>query len=122
MSRSKVVILLFVIWNILFSISILSLFLLEPTGDGFARGLNRISAFLGWQAIALVVAMIAFSVGFRRFPKSRLLRWLARLPALVQLILGLGITTLIAFSVYESGGDSQAAPPQTQMPTTAPAD
>jgi hypothetical protein len=46
------------VWLVLFLISFATLQLVEPTGSGFARGLNRIAAFLTWQGSALVAAMV----------------------------------------------------------------
>ena len=48
-----------VAWLALFLASFPVLHLTEPTGEGLARGLNRIAAFLTWQAVALVLAIAA---------------------------------------------------------------
>jgi hypothetical protein len=52
---------------------------LEPSGSGFTRGLNRITAFLGWQFAALLAAAVAFA----RRPGAKdagLIYWLSRIP------------------------------------------
>lgn len=36
---------------------------LEPTDSGFTRGLNRVGAFLRWEAYALAAAALAFVAG-----------------------------------------------------------
>jgi hypothetical protein len=46
------------LWLVLFVVSFVTLQLVEPTGTGFARGLNRIATFLSWQGAALVAAMV----------------------------------------------------------------
>jgi hypothetical protein len=46
------------VWLLLFVISFVTLQVVQPTGDGFTRGLNRIVAFLSWQGAAFVVAMV----------------------------------------------------------------
>lgn len=52
---------------------------LEPTDSGFTRGLNRITAFLGWQFAALVAAGAAFAIrpGARDAGQAY---WLSRIP------------------------------------------
>ena len=45
------------VWLLVFVASFFVLLLVEPTGEGLSRGLNRMSSFMTWQGAALVVAM-----------------------------------------------------------------
>lgn len=52
---------------------------LEPTDSGFTRGLNRVMAFLRWEAFALGAAVVGYIAG-RGMPKGNLSRFAARWP------------------------------------------
>ncbi|MCT8161534.1 hypothetical protein [Pseudoruegeria sp. SHC-113] len=67
-----------------------------PTGDGFTRGMNRISWFLGGQFAAGVVAIFCWQAG--RGAATGWARWAARLLALVALLWVLGIAGLIGWA------------------------
>jgi hypothetical protein len=47
------------VWVVLMGVSLALSLGAEAEGDGFTRGLNRIAAFLTWQAVAFVVAIVA---------------------------------------------------------------
>jgi len=49
------------IWAVAFVLSFLA-FTEQPTGDGFTRGLNRLSGFLQWQMIAIVTALVLLAL------------------------------------------------------------
>ena len=84
----------------------------EPTGDGFIRGFNRISGFIGWQAAGMILALIAW-LSSRPLPKGELLRWLARAPGWWAILLFAGLAILIAMSSYRTS----LPPPITDTPT-----
>ena len=70
----------------------------QPTGDGFVRGLNRVTGFLGWQALAAAIAVAAFVKG-RRLPHGDTLRAVSMLP-LILLVLGLlGIVGVVLWAI-----------------------
>ncbi len=46
------------VWGALIVASFLVFQIVEPTGDGFANDLNRLSSFLTWQAAAFVFAIV----------------------------------------------------------------
>ena len=50
-----------------------------PEGDGFVRGMNRITAYLGWQGIAGMTAIALFAVG-RGWPKGSAVRRMSVVP------------------------------------------
>lgn len=66
-------------WALAWAVSLHALWSLPPSGDGFTRGLNRAGAFLGWQAIAGLLALGAFGLG-RAWPRGTAVRRLSRLP------------------------------------------
>jgi hypothetical protein len=57
LSRSVLVWAAFALWIGLFGGAFAAFQHIEPDGDGFFRGLNRVSAFLVWQLGAAVVAL-----------------------------------------------------------------
>jgi hypothetical protein len=88
----------------------------EPTGDGFTRGLNRLSGFVGWQGAGMMLALVAW-LSARGLPKGDLLRWLARAPGWWALLLVVGVAILIAVSAW----NGNRPPPATETPPqTAP--
>lgn len=77
MTRKQTLIVLLLIWATLWVASLLVPAALSPTGDGFTRGMNRVSAFFGLQFAAGIIGLAIFS--FR--PDAGPLRWLSVLPA-----------------------------------------
>ena len=89
--RLGVIWVLLALWAVAVALSVNAMFQ-PPTGDGFARGLNRIEGFLGYQAAALVIALIVLSV--RGWAEARWLRRLTLVPILLALALVLGPAAL----------------------------
>lgn len=67
---------------------------LEPTDSGFTRGLNRVTAFFQWQAMALAAA-VAASVFGRMSEASGLSRLSARAPLWISG--GFFVLTILGF-------------------------
>ncbi|KAJ54905.1 hypothetical protein ACMU_14165 [Actibacterium mucosum KCTC 23349] len=67
-----------------------------PTGDGFTRGMNRITGFLGWQLVAGALGLVAFVTG-RGLPKGTPLRLLSTLPLA---LIALGLLALIGVVLW----------------------
>lgn len=108
--------LLLVIWLALFAYSFFSVAGVEPTGDSFLRGMNRVTLFLKWHGSAFAFALASLFLGWRAQSKQR--RWLSRLPTLAHLLLLLG-TLGTAIYLYQS---EKAALLEDQVPplTTTP--
>jgi hypothetical protein len=53
------------LWLLLFVTSFVAFFVIEPTGDGFTRGLNRLASFLTWQGAAFAPAVICAFLTYR---------------------------------------------------------
>ncbi|MGJ8584294.1 MAG: hypothetical protein ACSHXD_09390 [Marinosulfonomonas sp.] len=68
----------------------------DPTGDGFTRGLNRVSGFLGWQGVAGLFAFASWGIG-RSFPKPSGIRNVSAIPLWLAVVL---ILVLIGMSVW----------------------
>ena len=82
-TRSWVIALLLA-WAATFSASFVVPIFIEPTGELYMRGLNRLSYWLWLQVAALVLAIAAASLAYaRRADISRRLVWTSRVPLLV---------------------------------------
>lgn len=88
----------------------------EATGDGFTRGLNRLTGFLGWQLAGMILALTAW-LASRSLEKGEGLRWLARIPGWWAVLLVVGIAILIAVSAWIGN----RPPPVTGGAESAPA-
>lgn len=92
----------------------------EPTGDGFTRGLNRLTGFVGWQAAGLILALIAW-LSSRTLDKGDRLRWFARAPGWWAVLLLVGLGVLIAVSAWIGNRPPPASePPAPVAPVTEP--
>lgn len=69
-----------------------------PTGDGFTRGLNRITGFLSWQIAAGVIG-VGLWIGVRGAPAGDRIKWFSRLPGLWAAILFLALVVWILIGV-----------------------
>lgn len=87
---------LFAIWALAYAYSFAAYGLTEPSGDGFTRGMNRVSLFLGWQGIAGVLAVAIFGVS-RNWPDATSVRRLGSVPLALA---GLKIAVLTGFFVW----------------------
>jgi hypothetical protein len=95
--------LLFGLWAIAFCGSFLAFALMEPTGSGFTRGLNRASAFLGWQAAAIGFAMVLWlrARQIRLWPP---IGWLMRLPIILALLLLAAFVAFVGWGIMAGRG------------------
>ena len=118
MNNQRFFLILSVLWASVYVISIIVLQTTEPTGDGFTRGLNRLTAFLGWQVFAAVIAVGVWIAG-NSLPKGSQARLFSRVPAALATVLILVITGVIIFAGY--GGQGTQTPTQ-ELPVTKPVD
>ena len=99
-TRAKLVPLLAALWLVLFLCSFVVFLVIQPTGDSFARGLNRMSAFLTWQGAAFVVAMLAAVatrlLGIKAGKNAKLLGYA---PLAVNAVLIAMLVAIIAYTV-----------------------
>ncbi len=81
------------LWALMWGWSVVVLVTGEPTGDGFVRGMNRATSFLGWQMAAALPAFAAWVLG-RDWPEESGVRRWSRVP--IQLALGLAVWAALA--------------------------
>lgn len=74
------------VWALAWGFSFVAYATTEPSGDGFVRGMNRVTAFFGWQLAAAMPAFAAWVIG-RDWPRGSGVRFVSRVP--IQLALGL---------------------------------
>lgn len=82
------------LWLATMGLSGLSLWA-DPVGDGFTRGLNRVTGFLGWQLVGAVLALPLW-LGTRRMATGGVVRWAGRVPGLWAVALCVGLVGYIA--------------------------
>lgn len=90
MPRSRTVQVLLILWVLCMAASAASL-ALEPTGDSFTRGLNRVIWMLAFQIAA---CLLAIPLWLHSRQEVGLARWIARLPGVLALALGAGLAVL----------------------------
>lgn len=98
-------------WVALFVYSFYAVAGVEPTGDGFVRGMNRVSLFLRWHLSAVAFAIAAAFVGWRAQSPAR--RWLSKAPVAVHVILIVSVFGK-AWLDYNREKADQPAPEITQ--------
>lgn len=104
------------LWVLVFAGSFVVPWLTPATGDGFTRGLNRISGFFGWQLAAGVVALVVWVLG-SRLERKTAARRVSRLPASA-----FGLLVVAVLAVILAANFRKPAPqPEPPGPVTAPA-
>ena len=116
MDNRRLFLILSGLWAFAYMGSIVALQTTEPTGEGFTRGLNRLTAFLGWQIFAGVIAAGVWWAG-NALPKGSQARLFSRVPAALAVVLILVITGVIIFAGY---GGPAAQNPTQDFPATKP--
>jgi hypothetical protein len=98
------------LWGLAMGLSALAM-TAEPIGDGFTRGLNRVTGFVQWQAAGMVLALIGWFAA-RSLPEGDRLRWLARMPGWWTGVLLLGLAIYVAASAWLGN----RPPPEASLP------
>lgn len=118
MTRRNLTLVLVVAWVALCGWSVLSYQMTAPSDFGFTRGLNRVSNFLEIQLVAVLIAVATFVLSFR-LPDGATIRWVARAPALLTLVVVAAFAVFVAFVIWN---DPASTAPENPPPVTAPAD
>jgi hypothetical protein len=84
-SRIFALMALLAFWILTFGGAFVAYSVTPPEGDGFIRGWNRITTFLGWQGVAAMISLPIWVVG-RAWPKGSAVRRLASGPIIVTLL------------------------------------
>jgi hypothetical protein len=92
---SKKVLILVFIWIVLFSLAFILPRFIEPSGDGFTRGLNRLPAAFGLHCLGFLVALFTAALSYRA--RAAIKKWL--------LVVGFGplVADLLLFMVLLFG-------------------
>lgn len=88
-------------WALAFGWSGVAAFTTPPSGDGFTRGMNRVSLFLGWQGVAFLLGFTGFALG-RGWPKGSGIRRVSAVPLWVTLLLVAAIGARIGWAVLQA--------------------
>jgi hypothetical protein len=89
------------VWLLCFIVSFVSFAVTPPTGDSFLRGFNRLIILLGWQAGALLAAIVGGFVTFgRRQRISRGLQWVGFAPIIVSGLCAGGVVVVILLARF----------------------
>lgn len=94
--------LILVAWALAVAISFVVFAVIEPSGSGFTRGANRAGSFLGWQAAAMLLAMLLW-MRVRRIGLPLWQRRLLSLPWYLHVLLLLGFCAFVAWGVFAGG-------------------
>ncbi len=87
------------VWGALFAWSFAAYLGMEPEGDGFTRGLNRVSHFFGWQIAAMMMALVCYGLA-RHQPRRSLARRLGHVPLVLAGLLFLGLAGIVAVTLW----------------------
>ncbi|HCR31617.1 MAG TPA: hypothetical protein DIV79_16560 [Opitutae bacterium] len=112
MRPERAVILFSSLWLLCSVLTYVHPIFIEPTGDGFTRGLNRLGAALGWQAAASLFALLAFVTGVGKLSSKLLLKWISRIPGIIQLLLILFMIGLIVYLRVSKPAPVSEPPPK----------
>jgi hypothetical protein len=89
------------VWFVLFVVSFVVMAVVEPTGDGFTRGLNRVVSFLTWQGLAFVAAMTLAALTYRAVGRGvDKVRLVGYAPLAVSVFLVGSFVVIMAYRMY----------------------
>lgn len=94
--------------------------MIEPAGEGWARGLNRVTQFYSWQIAAGFLALVIWLTG-RAFERGSMGRWLCRLPIALAALLFLATAGVIAWANYSKPSPNTDYLADETRPVAAPA-
>ena len=119
MTRKAAFYVLFGVWLLLFVGAFVAYAVTAPDDLGFTRGLNRVTAFLGWQLAAGFAGLIAWmQAGV--FQRGSTGRWLGRAPVIIAGLLFGGIVGIIVW--VRVAPDPPPAPSPDRAVTAAAVD
>lgn len=95
--RHIVLRLLLALWLVAMVVSVVGYAVTEPTGDSFARGMNRVVIFFGWQVAGIVLALLCLFFRHEVTPGTPL-RWISLVPIAVAGLLVAALAALFAYA------------------------
>lgn len=117
MNKHPIALTLLATWLAATLLSLLLPSLLEPTGDGFTRGLNRLTPFFWGQTVATLAAIALFIHGRLTLRQQRPWRIVSAVPLAGQTVLLLALASLIGYLMLRPAA-APASDPVTR-PVTA---
>ncbi len=106
MINKKLQLSLLLMWGLLFVISFIAPRFIAPSGDGFTRGLNRLSAFFFWQLGAFIIAIALGISAWTGLKSQKGLKWLCSTPLALHL---LSVVLVVGLLVYSNMRKPKAA-------------
>ena len=90
MTARRLLLILLVCWVQCVVLSFVQPYFTAPTGDGFVRGMNRITIWILWQLAALILAVAMMVIrALRARELSPAMQWVGQGPLILSVI-GLG--------------------------------
>ncbi len=113
---------LFALWAAIYGWSLWVYFFTPVTGDGFTRGLNRVTGAMAWQAMAAVFGAVIWLMG-RGLDSGSPARWVTRIPAFLALMPVVAIVAVIAYAqIADPAATQRPVSSAPAKPVTAPVD
>ncbi len=88
-------------WIVLFSLAFVVPRLIEPTGSGFTRGMNRLPVIFGLHCLSFIVALITAALTYRS--KAEIGKWLVVVgfaPLVFSLLLIIFVAVLVLLAMF----------------------
>ena len=86
-------------WALAWAGSFAAFAMSEPAGEGFVRGLNRITGFLGWQGVAAMLAFAVWGAG-RGWPARHPVRRASLIPLARAAVLAVGLLAVVLWARF----------------------
>ncbi len=111
MNQARIPVIATFLWVFVFAMAFVAPRLIEATGDGFTRGMNRLGAFLLWQLGAFAISVFLAVFTWTVLKPKRWIRWVYSIPLLLHLCSVLLIVGFIAYSNMSKPPASAYVPP-----------
>jgi hypothetical protein len=97
------ILLLVLVWLVIFVAGFLAPRLVEPTGSGFTRGINRLPYFMGLHCVGFIIAAVTAALSYNS--RAELAKWLliTGFGPLVVYILFIGLIFVVYAGAIISG-------------------
>ena len=102
-------------WTVAFLGAFVAFFVTPASDFGLAAGWNKVGVFMGWQAVAAVLAILA-GVASRAVPRGQRLRWIGLVPLGFLLLLVTGFAALIVYGNMQRSAPVGAVPAAVTAP------
>jgi hypothetical protein len=101
--ESMKIIAMVLVWGVVFAAGFILPRFIEPTGDGFTRGLNRLPYFFTLHCLGFIVAVVTAALSFNsRAELSKWLQFTGFVPLLAYFLL-IGLVVVVYIGAMISG-------------------